>query len=1106
MVTIDLVYGRCGRQLPYLLVAIKKAQLDTRESLVIVPEQYTLQVERDIISGLQVNGLIDVTVLSPTRLSGYIAQRAGRSERTVLTTQGTHIAMSLALTKMAKKLEYYRSVCDKAGFVDQMITLIRGLKNGGMTFEKYIAYLDTEMKESVRMKHQDILCIWQAYEEILEGRFVDTEDAQDEMLQRLAQNELLKDMTVLLYGFDMLSEKVMMLSLYAAKCAAHVAVVMMMDNQSAPDGDIYQPMRSSLARLSHMAEDSGLKVRWLPLEKTELKAAPAIRHIEENLFAFKPNVFKGDASAVQVHCYLTPYQETMRVAVEIRRLHEMGIPYGEIAVLLLNEERYQSFLPAVFESYGITHYMARKAPASSHGLVRFLMSALQMMASGYERHLMMTHLKSGFTLLEKDECNKLENYVIEQGISRRKWEKPFTRGENCEEMESLRIKVITPLEKLSQAMTEAKSAQSTMIAVFELMSDVAAYSRLLADEERLLANGMQSQAAQDRQVWQKVLLLLEQMVELLGDKRVPKVRAATWLEAGLSQAELSALPPTADEVVVGEAGHIMAGKTQAVFVLGLQDDALMRSSGALLSDDEMLEMRKHTQVSLIPVSEDMSCLAKCDMIKAVSMPSHRLYISYAESTSEGAPLRPNALVAWLTSRVFHDLKIQGSVLDKPYDISPIAPMPALETLVQRKRLNDMDDDWQEAYRWLSGNDKYREMLINTLEAMEGKPLGRPEETLTREVARPLFVSEKTSISRLEAFAACPYKHFISYGLKPECIEEYAFTSLDKGNFYHNALKTYLDLALKEEDWLEFDRAQSDALLDKAIQQELLRWEEGPLYETKRNMAQVKTAINVAKRAAWLVLKHAQNGQFRTIATELKFGGDEGGLPPLVLTLPDGSNVALQGTIDRVDALNDGDKTYLRIVDYKSSPHDLEPSEVAGGLQLQLLLYFDAILSASKGKLPGGAFYFHVHDKLLASDVTDEKKIEQMQAKQYHLKGYALSQANVVNAMSSESEGYSSVGRMLKKEGEFLGSAAVLSMEQWEKLLRYVRKKAVEMAHQINQGVIRAHPFCTRTETGCTYCEYSTICLKDASQADACLRIIPEMKKTAFATWIDEIEI
>lgn len=78
MQPVRILGGRAGQLLPQLLPEIGRAHQAGKRVLLLVPEQYTLQAERELIDGLSLPGLIDLDVLSPRRLSQRIRERGGR--------------------------------------------------------------------------------------------------------------------------------------------------------------------------------------------------------------------------------------------------------------------------------------------------------------------------------------------------------------------------------------------------------------------------------------------------------------------------------------------------------------------------------------------------------------------------------------------------------------------------------------------------------------------------------------------------------------------------------------------------------------------------------------------------------------------------------------------------------------------------------------------------------------------------------------------------------------------------------------------------------------------------------------------------------------------
>ena len=70
---------------------------------------------------------------------------------------------------------------------------------------------------------------------------------------------------------------------------------------------------------------------------------------------------------------------------------------------------------------------------------------------------------------------------------------------------------------------------------------------------------------------------------------------------------------------------------------------------------------------------------------------------------------------------------------------------------------------------------------------------------------------------------------------------------------------------------------------------------------------------------------------------------------------DGKKVEIVGKIDRLDIGKLDDKTYVRIVDYKSKIRDLDMNKVETGLQIQLITYLDAICKTDDVE-PAGILY------------------------------------------------------------------------------------------------------------------------------------------------------
>lgn len=1070
---ISIVGGRAGRVWPWVTARVKTAYENGESCLVIVPEQYTLQAERELIEALQVPGFFEVQVFSPSRLTRKVFEIAGQDGRTLLDEKGRRMALSLCLNQCRDKLKYYQSAADRQGLAQKMSALIADLKRGGLDVQAYQAYLQTLPQGASRTKQEDVLTLWKAYEEQMAGRFADGEDVQRAMLQRLPRTGLFKNAQFFLYGFDVLPQSLIDILCLAAREGRGLTATMTMDRASSRDGEIFAPMRKSAMRLKTALEEQGTPPSWEYLREEGRQAAPALRHLEENLYAYPAQIYRQTPQGLMVHSAPTPYDEAVYVAAQMQALHQAGIPWGEMAVALADCQGYASVMNMVMGSFNIPFYLNEKAAGAEHPLIRYVLGALRAVAKGWPQGEMIALAKSVFSPLTDEEGFELENYALENGIHLYKWARPFTRGD-AERFEPMRQRLMEPLEVLKKGLAQAQSAGESLTQVFRWLEGAQVYQTLLAQEAQLLKGQWHQQAAHNRQVWKQLLATLDQLNELMDGHRAPVSRLPQWLQAGLDQIELSALPPEPDTVQAGPIGHLMPGRIQALFVMGLQDGALAARQNSLLSDEEREAAQTATGRVLGSTQEDLSQLARSDLYKTCALPASRLYLTYAQAAADGQTQRPNALIGQLQNRVFPHLTVSGGAAWLSRDESLWAPGAALEHLgtLLREGGGRLTGAWQEAFKWLWQNERShsqtRQVLNGLNVSLDATPLSKP-------TALELFAENRTSISRLEEYAQCPFKHFVHYGLSPMQRREFAFQADERGSFFHHALMSYVRLAVEDENWPQVDRAYSDQMMEQVLPQWTKAWEEGPLSENRAAKALAKRCVEIVKRAAWMVTRHAQQSRFRTLGTEVTFGM-EGGLPPIVLTLPSGEKAALRGVIDRIDRYEDDEGVYLRVVDYKSSVHRLEPDKLWYGLQLQLILYLKAALGMGEGSLPCGAFYFTVKDPLVKTDQDIQETAEKEIARELKLRGVVLSDVKIVRAMDGE-EGLS-LGAVLKKNGEPAKGAAVLSMEEMKRLMDHAHETAQALWEKISQGRIEVRPAATRQWQACEQCEYQSVCRFD----------------------------
>ncbi|MEG0863153.1 MAG: PD-(D/E)XK nuclease family protein [Clostridia bacterium] len=1061
-------------------------------SILLVPEQFTLQAERELLARLKLQGFFTLNVLSPSRLYERVLSSAGHDERQPLSDAGRRMAVSQALERLENKLPYYGSIAHRRGFVEKLAALITDLKSGGMTPEALEAYAATLPSGLTHEKFADLSRIFAQYRAVLRDRFSDSEDLSDYVAKRLPLSDSLSGQHLVVYGFDTLPDTMMRFLCACAPLCESLTVALICDFSMAEDSELFLPIRQGIKRFTAMLANAGIQTKLTPLPPEPLPHAPAIAYLDSALFALHASKYPEPQQSIFLFSALSPFEEATLMSRQALRLLENGVDLERIAVLYPDQNGYDFAVSAALRDSGIPFYTDQKLPATSHGLVRFLLCALRAMADGYRNADLLGMLKSGYAPLCFEEGCELENYAYSYGISKSRWLKPFTKGEAalCERMEALRKKLMEPLLHTRAALVAAKDTVASMTAAFGLLTECNAYEVLKREEQQLTEHGLLIRANQNSQIWSSILTLFDQMVHLSDGARIPLKHIASRLECGFSAIALASLPPASGMLHAGTLGHLLTEGADAVFLLGLNDSILSRATESLLTPEERAQAQESTGNYLGLTDESRALFAKLDLKRAMTLPTKWLYLSYAKTAPDGTALRPASLLASLQTRMFTSIA-QSPI---PQGDLPFAAPQALAELSLLLRAH-MSGELPE------GLSPQRQAILKALlESPDTAPSAMrllralhfdgSSQQLDPAQARALFGDESLSVSRLEQFAGCPFKHFINYGLRPHVLREWKVDPIETGNFYHASLDRFAKLAKANAAYPNIPEEAVEHMAEEAIAPLLEELLGGPMGDGERSRARFEQARAAIRRAAVTITRQLSAGSFTLYQTEASFGY-EGGLPPIVLSLADGREVMLRGRIDRIDRYDAPNAVYLRVIDYKSAQQSLDAARTWWGLQLQLLLYLDVCTSAIPNGKPAGAFYFYVADPLVESDTDLAPIVEAKLRDVFQLRGITLTDVEILNAMDA-GDVPCVLPSVYLKSGELRKTAKALNMPQMLALLEHARQVAAQLASELFSGTNAITPTLDAGRSSCDYCDFKPICRFDTEAPETIFRELPEM--------------
>lgn len=1071
-----LVTARPHRLLPHLAWEIGGLCQNGESCMLLVPAQYTLQAEIELLDRLDVDGWFLIDVLSPGRLQSRVFERAGWPDRVVLDERGKRMIVGEAVEREKDALTLYRSAAASGaqGFADRVGALIADLKRSGCTAQALLLGAQTLPEESTaRAKLLDAARLYAAYEDRTRGKLADAEDVSAAMRERLARSGVVSGRNVFVYGFDMITAQFAAELLDIAPLCASLTLAVETDDDGAPDGDLFRAVNASLSRLERMAAERGVPVEKARIRR-EIPLPEDLRALESGLFAPGARAFEGEPPHIRLRAASTQRAEVHLAASRMRRMLMEGEDGARMAVVYPKGSGYAPLLAHILPQYGIPAYIAEKRPASAHPLCRFVLGALDTVARGWRVQDLTECLQSGFLPLEREEADALCAYMEDFGVRPEAMRRPFAylKGEDEAALDALngaRARAIAPLEALAAALGRASSADGVIEAVLALLGGVGAFDRLEAMRGELEAAGLLSESEDCAQVWNALMETLDQLHALLGDEDEKRGLAAaklasSMLQDGLRALELSALPPADGAVICGEIGNVRTERVSALFALGMNDQSASEEE-ALLTPEEREEASRATGAYLGMTPSERAALARLDELKSLTGAQEMLFVSYALADETGRALREGMSVQAIR-RLFPGLIAQGASPEEEQREMLAAPGPALEAL--SVRLSDAADAkaplapaFEGAYAALSAGAR-RDGLLGITRRLAAPPKRR----LTPAKARALYGRPVMSVSRLETFAQCPYRHFVRYGLSPRGTREPGVDRAELGTLYHEAAERFTRAVTAMPEFPDIPPAVCDAVMDEAAAPLIEAWRQSPLGASARGASIARRIAKTARRAGRSILSQFAGGSFRPIDAEFVFG--QNGVAPLTVELADGSQVFLQGRIDRVDAM---DGNVIRVVDYKSGAKKFDPTMAYWGIQLQLLLYLAAALARLPGARAAGFFYCRIADPTVKTESRIREEVERQIAKKLALSGVSLSDVEILRAQGGAQ------AAMIAKDGRPSGRyrASLADAQEMAGMTAFAQRKAAQLAGDVYAGEIDDSPARFERFSACASCDYAAVC-------------------------------
>ena len=1110
--------------------------------VLLAPKQATFQLERQLFADSALPGYTRLNIFSFERLARFVLDTLNvPMPAGLLAEEGRVMVLRALLMRHESELKLFRPSARRPGFAQQLSQLLGELQQHQFTPARLRALsARPDLRRELQDKLHDLALLFEAYTNWLAenglqdgNRLLDA--ATDALRSTLdPRSSTLGLQSLWLDGFaEMTPQELDLLAAILPRCDRATLAFCLASEPAAETswlsiwssiGKTFQQCRQRLENLP----DCEVSVEILKRDPGKNRfIKPALRQLEmrwQGGSGFQPDSDGQDAcptpdNEIRIAACANPGAEAVFAAREILRFVRHGGRFRDAAVLVRSLDGYHKPLERAFRRYGIPFFLDRREFVAHHPLAELTRSALRTVTFDWPHDDWFAALKAGFSPVDETEIDRLENEALARGWHGAKWREPIQIADNpelSEFLEQRREKILPPFQNFAVQLARWKNkpnGRQLTSALREFWSEMKVEPTL--ERWSLTDPGHSPLATRHSSlhpaVWEQMNAWLDNVTLAFADEALALRDWLPVLEAGLANLTVGVIPPALDQVLVGAIDRARNPDLKLALVLGVNESVFPAapSAPAILTDADRDEMSRHAGAPGPDLRERLARERYLGYI-ACTRASEKLVVTFSRHDADGRTLNPSPFIAHLR-RILPGLDIEESsgeikLADAQHASELIVPLveaqnsvaaevTRLQSKTSQSLLTGLHAKATTRQASAATDEKWRDLLaLPALESLTEslRQLREPDtaESLSPALAEKLFgPTLRSSVSRLEEFAQCPFRFFVHSGLRAEERKVFELDAREQGSFQHEVLKMFHE-QLRDEGkrWRDVTPPDARERVGKIAAVLALNYRDGLLHTNEQSRFTARV-LGESLRDFVETLVTWMRGQyeFDPAVAELEFGFSPGGAPAWEIDLGAGHKLALRGRIDRIDLCRETDGRALCVVmDYKSGQKKLDKILVEHGVQLQLLAYLAAVrhwpdqrgLFGVQQLIPAGVFYVNLRGQYESGGPRDEALADTDAARKRAYRHAGRFDAGALPRLDRANAADQFNYRLNKDGSVRSNSVEALPRAEFEALLDRVETQLQEMGRAIFSGAARVDPYRKGHETPCTFCDYRAVCRID----------------------------
>lgn len=772
--------------------------------------------------------------------------------------------------------------------------------------------------------------------------------------------------------------------------------------------------------------------------KTLCENAEKISHL-----AFSVEDKKENLDFLRVIEANSPQEEVFMIALQIKKLlFEKRCRQQDIAVVCGNLASYQEEISKVFEEFGFDFSISQSTQVLDLGVSKFLQSVLRFLEEKSPQNFH-SILVSDFSPLLESQKQFLHNLAEQRGFLKNKQEFEGLP-------QNLKSLIIETQEKLEEI--EKTTSFSLKLKQIVQLFNIQEKQTLLSNA--LMTLGQEDKAYAQKVAVEKILGFCEEIEMFEGAFSLQEM--VEIFENFLKETTISNAQKECSGILVCGAEEIISN-SKILFVMGANQGALPseKNDTCILTDSNL----KTLGLDILTVTSQ-NRISRRRVLNSITSFEDLLFISYSHADLTGQKLLPSGFVKSLCevaknnvvkdlSKTFFD-DAESLPLEKKAEI--FAQM--LGTVQNAKK----------SYIKLvkTGDKEFCDVLLSLKDALSFSQKKHIDDGLAGVDKKALFFPDnKTKVSQIEAYYACPFRHFLAYGLKLKEKSKPKFMAVDTGNLLHKIAEEFLS---EKNTYVLNDDVET------SVEEIFETLKTQPKFEKvfyEENEVSLEILKDEAVRFCKFLKSTKTKSNFKPKFLEVYFGKTQ----KFTLKVR-GEDFSLVGIVDRVDVFNDG----AVVIDYKTSSHAQgKNQELFYGEKIQIFVYAKALEVLFNLK-PQGVYYFPI-----TNDFFDVGK-----AKPYMLAGKNVKSEDFLsnfdttltydNPKSKIFPCSIKTSKEVRQQGivEYASNNAHEEQKHFDAMIDYAVKLVENAIKEILDGSFKVNP----RKDACKYCPYASICQKN----------------------------